>query len=235
MNDTNQPITPYPVSISDTTQPITQYPVSIWEGIAIASGAVLLVIAGVAGLGYKMVRNAFAPHRAEAIAHNLMEFKIPGGSQGAFGLTLGGATIAVVTSKDSLNNQTKAIPYSSNLPPVIELIIAKTPPDRESNDNPPQDYNPAFSFSGLSFSYQSDNGFQATSSHLENKPFCGETVPVTIQEGQQTFANQPNSVPAIKYSVRRSFVNHQRLVVVTAIGDQAEEKAATVFNSLKCK
>jgi len=221
--------------MNETNQPITQYPVSIWEGIAIASGAVLLVITGVAGLGYKMVRNAFAPKRAEAIAYNLMDYKIPGGSQGAFGLTLGGATIAVVTSKNSLNNLPGASPYSTNLPPIVELIIAKTPPDRESNDNPPQDFNPAFSFSGLSFSYQSDNGFQATSSRWENKPFCGETVPVTIQEGQQTFANKPNSVPAIKYSVRRSLETHQRLVVVTAIGEKAQDNAATVFNSLKCQ
>ncbi|MGB5959784.1 MAG: hypothetical protein WBG73_03910 [Coleofasciculaceae cyanobacterium] len=235
MNDTNQPITPEPVSINETNQPITQYPVSIWEGIAIASGAVLLVITGVAGLGYKMVRNAFAPQRAEAIAQNLMKFKIPGGSQGAFGLTLGGATIAVVTSKNSLNNQPGAIPYSSDRPPVVELIIAKTPPDRESKDNPPQNFNPAFSFSGLSFSYQSDNGFQATSSRSENKLFCGEAIPVLIQEGRQTFANKPNSVPAIKYSVRRSLDDHQRLVVVTAIGEQAQKKAATVFNSLKCQ
>jgi hypothetical protein len=157
----------------------------------------------VAGLGYKMVRNAFAPKRAEAIAHNLMDYKIPGGSQGAFGLTLGGATIAVVTSKNSL------IIYQGHH--LILLIFPQSlnyyrqnSPDRESNDNPPQDFNPAFSFSGLSFSYQSDNGFQATSSRWENKLFCGETVPVTIQEGQQTFANKPNSVPAIKYSVRRS-------------------------------
>lgn len=220
--------------MNETNQPITQYPVSIWEGIAIASGAVFLVITGVAGLGYKMVRNAFAPKRAEAISYNLMDYKIPGGSQGAFGLTLGGATIAVVTSKNSLNNLPGASPYSSNLPPVVELIIAKTPPDRESNDNP-QDFNPAFSFSGLSFSYQSDNGFQATSSRWENKLFCGETVPVIIQEGQQTFANKPNSVPAIKYSVRLPLENHQRLVVVTAIGEKAQENATTVFNSLKCR
>lgn len=222
--------------MTETNQPITQYSVSIWEGIAIASGAVLLVITGVAGLGFKMVRNAFSPQRAETIANNLMAYKIPGGSQGAFGLNLGGATIAVVTSNNSLNNLPGASPYSSNLPPVVELITAKTPLDRESNDtSQPQDFNPAFSFSGLSFSYQSDNGFQSTSSRSENKLFCGQTVPVTIQQGQQTFANKPNSVPAIKYSVRLTLENHQRLVVVTAIGEKAQNNAETVFNSLKCK
>lgn len=222
--------------MTQTNQSITQYPVKVWEAIAIASGAILLVMTGLAGLGFKMVRNAFTPQRAEAIAKNLMEYTIPGGSQGAFGLNLGGATIAVVTSHKSLNSSSKASPYSGNAPPIVELIVAKTPLDRETDETgSPQNFNPAFSFSGLSFSYQSDNGFQSTDSRLENKQFCGATVPVTIQTGKQTFTDKPTSVPAIKYSLRLKRGNHQRLVVVTAIGDSAQKNAATVFKSLKCK
>lgn len=217
-------------------QSITQYPVKVWEVIAIASGGILLVMTGLAGLGLKMVRNAFEPQRAEAIGQNLMQYTIPGGSQGAFGLNLGGATIAVVTSNKSLDNRSQASPYSGKAPPIVELIIAKTPPDRETDENgDPQNFNPAFSFSGLSFSYQSDNGFQATDSRIENKQFCGGTVPVTIQEGKQTFTDKPMSVQAIKYSVRLKREKHQRLVVVTAIGDNAQNNAEIVFKSLKCK
>jgi hypothetical protein len=225
--------------MTQTNQSFIQYPVKIWEVIAIASGAILLVMTGLAGLGFKMVRNAFTPQRAEAIAKNLMQYTIPGGSQGAFGINLGGATIAVVTSHKSLNSSSKASPYSGNAPPIVELIVAKTPLDRENDatdeNGLPQNFNPAISFSGLSFSYQSDNGFQATDSHVENKQFCGATVPVTIQTGQQTFTDKTISVPAIKYSLRLKKENHQRLVVVTVIGEQAEKNAATVFKSLKCK
>lgn len=220
--------------MTETNQPQIQYPVSVWEGIAIASSAVLLVIAALTGLGFKIIRNAFAPQRAEAIAHNLIDYQIPGGSQGAFSLNIGGAKMAVVTSPRSLKGVAGNSTSTGNSPPDVELIVAKTPIDRETVDNNSiEDFNPAFSFLGLSFSYQSDSGFQTTSSRLENKPFCGVTVPVTIQEGQQTL--QGTTMPAIKYSVRVTLENHQNLVVLTASGKNAERNAAKVFNSLKCK
>jgi hypothetical protein len=222
--------------MTETNQPLTQYPVSVWEGIAIASSGVLLVIGALTGLGFKIIRNAFAPQRAEAIAYSLIDYQIPGGSQGAFSLNIGGAKMAVVTSTRSFNGVTGNSQPAGNSPPEVELIVAKTPIDRETTDsNSIQDFNPAFSFLGLSFSYQSDSGFQATSSRLENKPFCGVTVPVTIQAGQQTLTNQGTTVPAIKYSIRVTLENNQRLVVLTASGKNAEGNAAKVFNSLRCK
>lgn len=217
-------------------QSITQYPVSIWEGIAIASGAVIVVITALTGLGLKIMKNAFAPQRAEAIAHHLLEYQIPGGSQGAFSLNIGGARMAVITSNRLINNLMGASASTTNAPPEVELIVATTPIDREPTDNDSiQDFNPAFSFLGLSFSYQSDNGFQATSSHQENKLFCGVNVPVTIKEGQQTFSEKATTVPAVKYSVRVTLDNHQRLVVLTTTGENAAKNAATIFKSLRCK
>jgi hypothetical protein len=222
--------------MAQTTQPPIQYRVSVWEGIAIATGAVVLVIAGLFGLSVRMISNAFDPQRAEAIAQNLLDYKIPGGSQGKFSINIGGAKMAVVTSAVSLKGFTASSESGSTPPPEVEIFVARTPVNQEASETTStQDFNATFSFSGLSFSYQSDNGFQATSSRQENKVFCGVSVPFIIQEGQQTLIGESSSVPAIKYSARVVLDNHERLVVLTALGQNAKQNATTVFNSLRCK
>jgi hypothetical protein len=194
---------------------ITQYPVKVWEVILIVIGAIALISAGLLGLGLKVLSNAYNPNRAEAIAQSLSDYKIPGGSQGIFGINIGSAKLAWVRS-------------SSN-PPDVVLFVGKTPINKEADksevnqefEKPPSD--------------NADEKFTVTASRTENKTFCGKSVPIKIEEGQQTFSNQPSPLPGIRYTVNITEDNIERIVILTTNGINAKEKADSVFNSLRCK
>lgn len=197
---------------------IPQYPVRIWEVILIALGAIGLVGVAGLGLGIKAINNAFDPQRAEIVAKSLMDYDIPQGSEGVFGIKIGGAKFAWVRSKTK--------------PPDVTLFVGTTPITKETDEsdkralweyfqNPPSD--------------QVQEQFTAMATRSEYKTLCGQTVPVTIEAGQQGFSNQPTSMPAIRYTASVVMDETERLVILTTNGQNAEAKAAQVFNSLNCK
>ncbi|MFM7424691.1 MAG: hypothetical protein ACKO7W_06845 [Elainella sp.] len=213
---------------TDFSENQPQYRVSVWEVIAITGGAVLLVAAGLLGLGMKAMGNAFDPQRAEAIAHSLMKYEIPGGSRGFLGTNIGGGKMAVVAST------VPAVPNQST--PAVELFLARIPvsdsaKSGEATDAPLQPQNELFS--GFSFSYQDPAAFQIQTARVEQKPFCGAVVPVEVQVGSLTTASTP--LPAVKYQIMRILENDNQIVVISALGDQAASQADQVFNSLRCE
>jgi len=193
---------------------IPRYPVRIWEVILIVMGTITLISAACFGLGIKVLNNAFNPARAEAIAKSLLDYKIPGGSQGIFGLNIGSVTVASV--------------YSATTPPDVVLVIGELPVTRETDRESAQDFE-------VTPSDNAEGNFTVTASHRENKTFCAKTVPVLVEEGTQTFNNQPAPFPAIRYSVRTVVEDVELVVILTTSGDEAKEKIVTVFNSLRCK
>ncbi len=194
---------------------IPQYSVSVWEVILIVMGAIALFGAAFIGLGLKVLANAYNPTKAEAIAKSLIAYQIPGGSQGVFGINIGSAKLAWVRSVTN--------------PPDVILFVGKTPINKETNEydsnqgleNPPSD--------------NANEEFKATASRTENKVFCGQTVPITIEEGEQTLSNQPSPVPAIRYTARTTEDNVERIVILITNGENAQAKAVSVFNSLRCR
>lgn len=214
------------LSTINNSQP--SYRVSVWEGLAIAAGAIGLVIVALIGLGMKAIRNAVDPERVEAIAKSMMDYEIPGGSYGVVGINIGGLKIARVQSSPANTGLTKAGQPSSNTPPAVDLLIAEAPVGTQSSESNPEQSVPALSF-------EPDSEFKATTSHLENRPFCGMDVSVKIQEGILTSTTQQFSVSAIRYEARTVFNNSQHLVMLTTTGNNAEHKADVIFDSLRCK
>ncbi|HEY9674624.1 MAG TPA: hypothetical protein V6D11_24510 [Waterburya sp.] len=193
---------------------IPQYSVSVWEVILIVMGAIALFGAAFIGLGLKVLANAYNPTKAEAIAKSLIDYQIPGGSQGIFGINIGSAKLAWVRSTTN--------------PPDVILFVGKTPINKETNEND--------SSQGLE-NPPSDNvneEFTVTASRTENNLFCGKSVPITIEQGQQTLSNPPSSVPAIRYTARTREGNVEQIVILIANGENAQAKAVSVFNSLRC-
>jgi hypothetical protein len=204
--------------------------VSIWETIAIATGAVLLTAIGLAGLGVKALNNAFHPGRSEAIARSILTYSIPGGSQGVFGTNLGGARVAVVTSRTVLSGG--SVPQTEDPLPTVELLVAQIPVSQE----PLEIEREATSefFSGFSFSYQVQGAFEVERSHTEYREFCGAMAPVTVQTGNLTLPEQTAQVPATKYEMNVDRDQSNYIAILVTVGQDADRQAEAVFQSLQC-
>ncbi|HEY9657042.1 MAG TPA: hypothetical protein V6C65_01160 [Allocoleopsis sp.] len=210
-----------------------EYPVSIWETIGIAAGAIFLVAVGLMGLGVKALNNAFNPQRAEAIAHSIISYQIPGGAKGAFGANVGGAKIAVVSSQASLG---KGGTPSSPIPtiPATELLVARIPASQETEELNSGEAVAGEFFSGFSFSYQSTDAFQVKQTETEYKTFCGQSTPVAIQRGELTLPDQVTQLPAVKYQALIDRETASYMAILVAVGQDASNTAETVFRSLQC-
>jgi hypothetical protein len=220
----------------------SQLTVTVWETIAIVAGAVLLVAIGLVGLMYKFFSNAADPRRASVIASSLMEYQIPGGVQGVFGSNLGGAKVAIVSSATFPQDPAQLTAEEIETLSGVELFIARVPLDIETmttstptpEPSPPPPTDP-FSSPDFSFSYRSGEDFQVASTRTEELKFCNDLVPVRIQTGALSLSPALPPVAAVKYDAIAIFENSKRQITLTAIGQDAEQQVAQVFNSLRCK
>ncbi|MBW4659022.1 MAG: hypothetical protein KME15_10130 [Drouetiella hepatica Uher 2000/2452] len=216
--------------MSDSLPSIPQYRVSIWEGMAIAASAVLLVAVGLAGLSVKALNNAFNPNRAEAIARSMVDYKMPNGSKGLFGTNVGGGRMAVISSTALLST---ASPGGAVILPEVELAIARIP--AQTGTDVEEDFGNEFLFSGFSFSNQTTNTFQITKTQTELRSFCGTIAQVKVDEGTLTLADQTPPVLAVRYQTQVMLDQDNRIAIVSAVGQNATVNAAIVFDSIKCK
>jgi hypothetical protein len=221
-----------PAPASPVSLCIPQYRVSIWEGIAIAAGAVAIVGVGVAGLSIKALNNAFNPQRAEAIAHSMADFAIAGGSKGLFGTNVGGGRMAVIGSESVLTLGANSTADAVTMPEV-ELLIARIPTQQDSETDT-ADWGTDPFFSGFSFSNQTADAFKVATTHPEELAFCGAIAPVKIEEGSLATSDQ-TSIPAVRYEAKVSLNNEDQIAIVSAAGQRAQEKAAQAFQSIRCR
>lgn len=201
-----------------TRREIPCYPVSLWEFLLITLGALGLIGLGTVGLGLKMLNNAFSPWRAEMIARSLIDYKIPGGSEGVFGVNVGGAKLASVRSQTT--------------PPDVVLLVSKTPLNKDAGSDEQQALEQDLEARNAE---TTSNNFVVTASRTDNRLFCRQMVAVTIETGQQTFNEYPIPLPAVRYTAKASDATAQRLAILTVNGLDAEQKADQVFRTLECK
>jgi hypothetical protein len=201
--------------IKDRTSPATHYAASWWEFLVISASAALLVGAGLAGLGTKALNSATDPQRSEAIAKSIVDYRIPGGSKGAFGAKIGGIRVALITNTTN--------------PPDTELFVAQIPEDEEIDKGQlPNNF-------GDTSPNRPKEQFKAIATRTENKIFCGVTVPVTVEEGELSWEGATSTMTAVRYRASALFRNGERLVQLTTSGAQAHQKAIAVFDSLRCQ
>jgi hypothetical protein len=192
-----------------------KYSVNIWEIILIILGAIGLFGAGLSGLGAKLLVNMFEPERAVTIAKSLLDYQIPGGSQGVAGINVGAEKFAIVKSNTN--------------PPDLILSISKTPLGQTTDEID-------FSLEEEISLQENINGkFVISNSAQINKNFCTRKLPVTAQYGKQILSDSSHSLPAIQYSLNTTKDNIEYAISVLAIGGNAQNKIDRVFDSLKCK
>ena len=193
---------------------IPQYRVTIWETGAILLGAIALVGVGLTGLAMKFLSNAATPQRAEAIARNIMSYSLPGGSQGLLGLNIAGAKVALVASEGN--------------EPDIQLLVARIPIEQETRKRQIERVLDAISLGA------DEEEFKVRKTREEQRSLCGESIPVTIKDGQLKVAGSPVK-PAVTYRATVKLEDSRYLVNLLTSGQNAEQKAAEVFASLECQ
>lgn len=193
---------------------IPQYKVSIWETGAIFLGAIALIGIGLTGLAMKFLSNAATPQRAEAIARNIMTYSLPGGSQGLLGLNIAGAKVALIASEGN--------------EPDIQLLVARIPVDQETRKRQIERVLDAIALGA------DEEEFKVKKTRQENRDLCGESTSVTIKDGQLKIAGSPVS-PAVTYRATVTLSDSRYVVNLLTSGQNAEQKAAEVFNSLQCQ
>lgn len=188
--------------------------VKLLDWVMIIGGAIALVTTGIIGLGMKAYSNALDPKRAEAVAKSIIDYRIPGGSQGEYGIKFAGIKLAKVHSKTS--------------PPDVEIFVMQTPLNRDTQNQEdierlrtPLQPKPA--------------EIEVLSSYSQNMKFCGKPIDVTIEQGIYSLEDRYSTIPAVQFTVS-TIANDERLIVeVQALGKNAKQKALTVLRSIKCK
>ncbi len=217
----------------DSNPSISQHRVSVWEGMAIATGALLLVVAGLGGLSNKAARNATDSDRAVAIAQSIMDYRIPGKVMGTFGLNIGSVKLAVVSNAPAPGNpDSNTDPY---LKTRVELLVARTPLGTRTSASTPNsgsDFD-LLSLPGLSISYDIQGDFQETRSLNRRSALCGVVTTVTIRDGIATLLDG-TSYPAVRYESSSILDDRYYSIILMAIGRNAQGTAEQLFNSLQC-
>ena len=212
--------------MSNSFSEIPEYRVTRWETFAIATVAVLLTTIGAISVGLRFISNTFTPARAEAMANHILDYSIPGGSKGVFSIQLSGAKVAFVNSKDS--------------PPSTQLLVAKIPVNQATDTEWIEQF-VTNSFLGEAemnnriTTSDSDRRFQVTTSQIEEKILCHVKVPVTIQSGLLTQANQSKPQMAMRYQMQVTQRNEEWIITLLTSGQNAAQTADKIFQTLQCK
>lgn len=196
-----------------STSEIPHYPVTLLEVGLIVTGAIALTAIALGNLWIQAQTEAADPIRAELIAHSLIDYKIPGGSQGVVGVNIGATKFAIVQSLSD--------------PPDVLLLVNKYPTTSSTTNRAA-----VLSFD-VALEDRVNGEFMPSESRTETKEFCGKMVPVRVEQGKQTF-NSNLSMPAVLYVASVVQDKTERTVLLLTLGKDAEAKAATVFNSLQC-
>jgi hypothetical protein len=238
--------------MSEQPKYATPYRVSIWEGIAIGTGAIFLGLVGLAGLASKALDNAYQPQRAEAIARSMIDYDIPGGSIGKFGANIGGAKIAVVSSRRYPAGITPPPPAIA-APSQLELFIAQIPDQEKGVPETEEDIDNNDFFPGFSFSYQDPTHFQIQTTRRETKTLCQQSLPITIHTGTlqlpspqsaptsqsspvaQSNLQPPTPLPATQYETTLYQEAKTYTLILSGVGQDAAQQVEQFFNSLRCK
>jgi hypothetical protein len=194
-----------------------QKSVNVFKWIGIGCGSLfLLILIGTIGLAFfvqRFMQMSLNPQETEQKAQSIMDYDIPGGSQGLMSMEFNGMTIAGV---GSANNSGE-----------VMLMLGKVP----SNTNESQE---AFQKSlQESFESQTGQNISVMSSRVETKQLCGQAVSVTVIEGEQSTLNTTNRTLTYQTAVQ----HNQNLILVNLMttGDNAKAIADQVFNSLNCQ
>ncbi len=203
-------------SASTPTPEIPNYPVKIWEFLGVGLGGIALISLAVMGLANQLFTKMQNPKQAESIAHQVVDYQIPGGAKGLMSLSIGAERFALVGNR--------------NNPSDVLMLITQTAIETDTDDEARNFAQELDLQSTLIGTWQN-----ATETH-QSLPFCQQPTPVTIRQGQFQLLD-PKQPPqlAIAYTFQRSHKQTLSQIYLLTTGPDAAAKIQQLFKSLKCR
>jgi len=206
-------------------------PFNALKWLAIGCGGLFLlgalVIAALVGGAVFFANKVVDPKESLKTAKSMADYTIPGGEVGLKNFNIGPIKVAQVGS-------------STKPPDLVLTVVAvdgvAASPSSSSPDAPSQpprskqvDMN-----SWQDLSEKEMEGILDTADRkTENKQLCGQPVAVAVQTGKMTVAGK--ELPAVSYEASARFKESERIVLLIANGERAQENVESVFNSIQCK
>jgi hypothetical protein len=188
-----------------------------WIGIG-CGGLLVLAIAGIAGMFFlakQFLNLSFDSQKAEQTASSIMDYQIPGGGRGIMSMNVSGVEMAGV--------------MSANNPESATLVLGKIPPAMQGSS---AEFQESFQ---RSLNEQQGSTFREISTTTETRSLCGQSVTLTMTEGEQTSPGSNTAVPAFTYQTSVTHNDNLLFVSLTTSGADAKAIADQVFSSLNCK
>jgi hypothetical protein len=198
------------------TAEIPNYPVKIWEIFAVGLGGIALISLAVVVLANQFFTKMQNSQQAESIAHQVVDYQMPGGAKGLMSLSIGAERFALVGNR--------------NNPSDVLMLITQTSIEVDTEDDP------------RNFAQELDlpstliGTWQSATETQRSLIFCQQPTPVTIRQGQfQLIDPKQPPQPTIEYVFQRSHQQTLSQIHLLTTGPDAAAKIQRVFKSLKCR
>lgn len=203
------------MTFSDSPPPRKSPNVWKWVGIGCA-GMLVVGIGAIAAIVYfvqRTVNMSFDADSAEAIANEIIDYEIPGGSEGFMSMDMGMFKMAGILSATN--------------PEGTILLVGQISEATMQGD-------PAAMERAMQESMEDQAGsIQVQEQRIEPRELCGQTVQATILTGEQVVGGQ--TVPALTYQAFTTHNGEGLFISLTTSGSDATAQADMIWDSLACK
>ncbi len=215
MTHTPTPAEPIPESPIDDASGIFNDRVKKREILWVGLGAGLIVAFALYELANQFFNKIKNPEQAESIVAQVVQYEMPGGSQGLKSFKTNTEAFALVGNRQN--------------PANLLLLVSQAPIEPTPTKNAP---NLAEELDIPSAVVGSWRSMQTTT---ESRQFCGQTVPVTIRQGNYRLLESPGQMVKMReYLIVYPQKTMQTSIQLFAIGPEAAQQMDTVFRSFKC-
>jgi hypothetical protein len=168
---------------------------------------------------YELANQFFAkiknPEQATAIVDQVLQYNMPGGSQGLKSFKTNTEAFALVGNRQN--------------PPSLLLLVSQAPIEPTPTAGTPNLAEELDIPSALVGTWRSSK------TTTESRQFCGQTVAVTVRQGNYRLLESPRQLVKMReYSVAYPQKTIQTNIQLFAIGPEAAQQIDSVFQSFKC-
>jgi hypothetical protein len=209
------PSEPMPESPIEDASGIPNERIKKREILLVGLGGGLIIAFALYELANQFLSKIENPEQAEAIVEQVVEFQMPGGSQGLKSFKTNTEAFALVGNRTN--------------PPSLLLLVSQVPIKATPTEEAPNLADELDIPSALVGSWRS------VKTTTENKRFCDQTVVVTMRQGNYRLLESPQKLVKMReYMFIYPKKTVQTSLQLFAIGPEAAQQIDAVFQSFKC-